>query len=76
MELDHQPAWAASQRQCNENPAIELACIRMIDDICAGLMRRKLQIVDNRLTLIYILDASKQFRDTRAKNIQMLMSRR
>ena len=58
VKLDNQPARTPSQRQSDENTAIENTCIRMIDDICTGLVRRKLQIVDNRLALIYILDAN------------------
>src|SRR6266496_4307382 len=73
MKLDNQPAWALGQRQGDENTAIKITYIRMIDDVCTGLMRRKLQIVGNRLALSYVLDANKQLRDTRAKNIQMLM---
>jgi hypothetical protein len=57
VKLDNQPARTPSQRQGDENTAIEITCIRMIDDICTGLMRRKLQIVDDRLALSYILDA-------------------
>ena len=78
VKLDNQPSRTPNQRQGDENTAIgiTITCIRMIDDICTGLMRRKLQIVDNRLALIYVLDANQQLRDTSAKNIQILMGRR
>jgi hypothetical protein len=73
VKLDNQPARTPGERYGDENTTIEITCVRMIDDIRTCLVRRKLQIVANRLTLIYILDARQQPRDARAKNIQILM---
>jgi len=73
VKLDNQPARTPGQRYGDENTTIENTCVRMIDDICTCLVRRKLQIVANHLTLIYILDARQHLRDAGAKNIQILM---
>ena len=73
VKLDNQPARMPGQRYSDENTTIEITCVRMIDDICTCLVRRKLQIVGERLALSYILDARQQLLDARAKNIQILM---
>jgi hypothetical protein len=57
VKLNDQPAGMIGQRYGDKNTATEITFVRVIDNVCTGLVRCKLQIVADRLTVSYILDA-------------------